>query len=57
MLSRGGVGFSPRLTNCVCRLATVAVNVALLVVRVALLLTSAAKISFSVGAALANELK
>ena len=57
MVSRSGVGVFPRFANCFCKLATVAVNEALLVVRVALLLSRAAKISFSVVAALANELK
>ena len=55
----GGVGgwVFPRFASCFCKFATVAVNVALLEVRVELLFTSAAKISFSVVAALANELK
>ena len=43
--------------NCLCKLATVAVREAFLVVRVALLFTSAAKMSLSVVAALAKELK
>ena len=47
----------PRFARCFCKFFTVAVNVALLKVRVALLFTSAAKISFSVVAALANEWK
>ena len=53
----GWVGVLPRFANCFCKLATVAVNMALLLVRVALLLTSAAKIFFSMVSALANELK
>ena len=53
----GGVGVFPRFANCFCKLATVEANVALLVVRVVLLFTSAAKISFSVVSALANEWK
>ena len=43
--------------NCFCKLATVAVKEALLVVRVALLFTSAAKMSFSILAALDRGLK
>ena len=43
--------------NCFCKLATVAVREALLVVRVALLFASAAKMYFSVVAALAKDLK
>ena len=43
--------------NCFCKFATVSVNEALLVVKVALLLTSAAKMSFSVVAEFASEIK
>ena len=57
VISGGGVRVFPRFASCFCKFATVAVNVALLEVRVELLFTSAAKISFSVVAALANEWK
>ena len=53
----GGVWVFPRFASCFCKFATVAVYVALLEVRVALIFISAAKISFSVVASLANELK
>ena len=52
----GGLGVFPRFSSCFCKFATVTVKVVLLEVRVALLFTSAAKIYFSVVAALANEL-
>ena len=53
----GGSGVFPRFDSCFCKFSTVSVNVALREVRVALIFTSAAKISFSVVAALANEWK
>ena len=52
-----GGGVFPRFASSFCKFATVAVNVALLEIGVALLLTRAAKISFSVVAALSNEWK
>ena len=52
-----GLVVFPMADNCLCKSAIVAVRDALLVVRVALLFTSAAKMSFSVVAALAREMK
>ena len=47
----------PMDTNCLCMSAIVAVRDALLMVRVTLLFTSVVKMSFSVVAVLARELK